>query len=84
MVVANPLSVSVVPESGTLVPAVENRLHIIVADAGGSAITGTASVTLEEGTERSTHSVTLDASGLASLMMRVGITTMLVFFKTQR
>ncbi len=67
-VVANPLSVAVVPESGTLVPEVENRLHVIVADAGGAAVTGMAKVVLSQGGESVEKSLSLDASGISSVL----------------
>jgi alpha-2-macroglobulin-like protein len=68
LVSASPVKVFLFPESGSIVPGVENRFYLVLSDPSGAPLAGDCSVKFRSSTgAESTVKARVDASGLGIL-----------------
>ena len=75
IVAADPLDVVVVPESGDVVPGVENIFYVFVSDPTGSSVGADAELTVEGGALVSAAAITIPAAGPAKVVLMPESTT---------
>lgn len=73
IIAASPLQVAVIPEGGVVIPGVENRFFLAVANPSGSPVAARCKVVVtQDGTNPSTLNVGVDKTGIAVFSMSPG------------
>ncbi len=82
-IAAFPMSVDLIPESGAVVPGLDNRFFVALADPSGSPLAGTCDVELADTTGKKLEkTVKLDATGLGTVSFKPARTATQIYART--